>query len=178
MALGSSTKKDMVTALFDDRHDAEKAYSALLDAGIREDDLSIVMSDETRGRHYSDGGQRETEMGNKATEGAGVGGAVGGTIGGIAGAIAAAAAPVVFPGIGIVLSGPLAAALAGAGAGGLGGSIVGGLVGAGIPEERVKHYETGIREGSILLGASARTPADADTISDVFKRYGGKQIHR
>ena len=166
----------MITALFHERRDAERAYEELREQGISEDEISLVMSEETRDRHYGDG-QAETEMGNKATEGAGVGGALGGTLGGIAGAIAAAAAPVVFPGIGIVLSGPLAAALAGAGAGGLGGSLIGGLIGAGIPEERVKHYEEGIKGGGILLGVRADSEAEAARAEEVFERYHGQHVY-
>lgn len=166
----------IITALFHDRHEAEQAYDALVDSGIDRDDISVVMTKETRKSHYGEG-NRETEMGNKATEGAGIGGAVGGTAGGILGALAAAAAPVVFPGVGIVLSGPLAAALAGAGAGGLGGSLLGGLIGAGIPEERVKDYESGLKEGGILLGVHPRTEADVDRVESILKRYHGEHTH-
>lgn len=173
---GRKTDDFTITGLFRNRADAEHAYDALLDTGLSGEEMSVAMSKETRDQHYSDGA--ETEMGNKATEGAGVGGAVGGTIGGIVGAIAAAAAPVVFPGVGIVLSGPLAAALAGAGAGGLGGSLIGGLVGAGIPEERVKHYEKGIKEGGILVAAHPRTQADAERVMEIFNRYNAEQVHR
>lgn len=163
----------VVTALFTSREDADQAYNALLANGVRPDDVSVVMSKETRERHF-EGNARETELGNKATEGAGVGGAIGGTVGGILGALAAAAAPVVFPGIGIVLSGPLAAALAGAGAGGLGGSLIGGLIGAGIPEERVKEYESGIREGGILLAVHTHSEAEADRVEHLLHDYHGK----
>lgn len=166
-----------VTALFHDRADAERAYDELVAHGIREDDISVAMSKETRKHHYGDHEHTETKMGNKATEGAGVGGALGGTVGGIVGAIAAAAAPVVFPGIGLVLSGPLAAALAGAGAGGLGGSLIGGLVGAGIPEERVKHYKKGLEEGGILLGVHPHDAGDAREAAAILDRHHGKHVH-
>ncbi len=167
-----NTDKDrIVTAIFHDRHDADRAYSALLSSGVRADDISVVMSEDTRKNHYKD---KDTEMGNKAAEGAGVGGAVGGTIGGILGAIAAAAAPIVFPGVGIVLSGPLAAALAGAGAGGLGGSLLGGLIGAGIPEERVKHYEEGIKQGGVLIGVHTHSEAEEDRIESILSQHDGR----
>ncbi len=167
-----TTNDRIVTAVFHNRADADRAYDALTAHGIRSADISVVMSEDTRNTHFGDN-TPETEMGNKATEGAGVGGAVGGTVGGILGAIAAAAAPVVFPGVGIVLSGPIAAALAGAGAGGLGGSILGGLIGAGIPEERVKHYEDRIDRGGILLGVHARDAATEARIKDIFREHDG-----
>lgn len=166
----------VITALFHERADAERAYNALRDHGFSEDEISVAISKETRERFLSSG-HEETELGNKATEGAGVGGAVGGTAGGLIGALSAAAAPVVFPGIGLVLSGPLAAALAGAGAGGLGGSIIGGLIGAGIPEERVEHYERGLKEGGILIGVHPHNEEEARYANEVFRKYEGEHVH-
>lgn len=175
-------ERHVITALFQNRRDAEDAYSALIDLGIGRDEISIIMSEETRKRHYEDVGEgqrrEEAEMGSKAAEGAGVGAAVGGTAGGIAGAVAAAASPVVFPGIGIVLSGPLAAALAGAGAGGAAGTLLGGLTGAGIPEERAEQYERGLKEGGILIAAHPRTEGEADEIKDVFRRHNGERVYQ
>mgnify|MGYP003381339126 CR=1 FL=1 len=46
---------------------------------------------------------------------------------------------------GIVLAGPIAAGLAGAGAGGITGGLIGALIGSGIPEERAKVYESGVK---------------------------------
>lgn len=181
--MANTSKEDrVITALFHSREDAENAYEALTDRGFSDDQISIVMSEETHGRHYegeeTEGDKVKTEMGNKAAEGAGVGSAIGGTAGGIAGAIAAAAAPVVFPGVGIVLSGPLAAALTGAGAGGLTGGLIGGLVGAGIPEERAKHYKGGLEEGGILIGAHPRTEAQANEVEEVFRKYHGEHVYQ
>jgi hypothetical protein len=48
---------------------------------------------------------------------------------------------------GMIVAGPIAAALAGAGAGAVAGGAIGALVGAGIPEERVKEYESGLKDG-------------------------------
>ena len=173
----SKKKERVITALFHNRRDAERAYNELIDHGLSDEEVSVILSKETRDRYLS-GEYEETKMGNKATEGAGVGGAVGGTTGGIIGALTAAAAPVVFPGIGLVLSGPLAAALAGAGAGGLGGSLIGGLIGAGIPEERVEDYRSGLEEGGILIGVHPRNDADAEYAEKVFRKHDGEHVHR
>ena len=102
------------------------------------------MSDETRKRHFGDTADgRQTELGTKAAEGAGIGGAIGGSLGAIAAAIAAVGTTIALPGLGLVIAGPLAAAIAGAGAGAATGGIVGALIGWGIPEERVKQYDEG-----------------------------------
>ena len=137
------SSKPWVTGLFTDRDRAERGYQALTARGYDAKDINLVMSDDTRKKHFASGA--ETELGTKAAKGAGVGGAIGGTVGAIAAAIAAVGTSIAIPGLGLVVAGPLAAALAGAGAGGAAGGLVGALIGAGIPEERVKHYEQGSR---------------------------------
>ena len=117
-----------------------------------------MMTDDTRRRYYGPG-TPTTEVGNKALQGAGVGGGIGAVTGGVL-AVIAAAATVALPGVGLVVAGPIAAALAGPGAGAVAGGAVGALVGAGIPEERVKEYESGLKAGGILLGVDPRTPED------------------
>src|SRR6185369_8258439 len=82
-------KDRMVTGLFRDRNSAEQAYSSLTGRGYGKDDVSLVMSDATRKKYFSEKPARETELGTKAAEGAGVGGAIGGTVGAVLGAIAA-----------------------------------------------------------------------------------------
>ncbi len=167
----------LVTGLFRDRDSAERAYQAVSDRGYGKNDVNLVMSDETRKRHFSDGASTQTELGSKAAEGAGVGGAIGGTLGAIAAAVAAVGTSIAVPGLGLVIAGPLAAALAGAGAGGLTGGLVGALIGAGIPEERVKHYESGIKEGGILMGVKPRSKEDADYLAQTWKQHQGEHIY-
>jgi hypothetical protein len=150
-----------VTGLFSDRNSAERAYDKLASNGYGSEDINVLMSEETRKRHFSDKGTR-TELGSKAAEGAGIGGAIGGTVGAIAAALAALGTSLVIPGLGLVVAGPLAAGIAGAGAGAATGGLMGALVGWHIPEERVKHYEERLRNGDILLGFQPRTEADRE----------------
>lgn len=172
---GSSQQRRMVTGMFRDRDSAERAYNALPGRGYSERDINLAMSDETRRRHFADG---ETELGNKAAEGAGVGGAIGATIGAIGAAIAAVGTSLVIPGLGIVLAGPAAAAIAGAGAGGVTGGLIGALVGWGIPEERVKHYEEGIKQGAIVMGVTPRSDEDAEYIEREWRNNRGEHVYR
>lgn len=174
---GSTNQTGMVTGLFRDRTSAENAYRSVSERGYTDKEVNIAMSDETRNRYFS-GAAAETELGNKATEGAGVGGAIGGTIGAIAGAIAAVGTSIAIPGLGIVIAGPLAAALAGAGAGSITGGLVGALIGWGIPEERVKHYEQGIKEGGILMGVKPRNEEDAMHFENSWKSINGEHVYR
>ncbi len=170
----------MITAMFSDRDEAERAYQALEARGYSRNDVSVVMTDETRKTQFGSGsaGERETELGNKAAEGAGIGGAIGGTLGALGAAIAAIGSNLVLPGLGLVVAGPLAAALAGAGAGAATGGLLGALVGAGIPEERVKRYEAGLKQGGILIGVVPRSPQDAEYFEREWKRAGGEQVYQ
>ncbi len=168
----------MMTAMFRDRNSAEQAYNELRARGYDKDDINVVMSDEARKRHFAhDEKGNTTELGNKSLEGAGAGSAIGGTLGAIVGAIAAIGTSVAIPGLGLVVAGPLAAGLAGAGAGGLTGGLIGALVGAGIPEERAKVYESGIKEGNIVLGFNPRTPEDARYFEQHFQSNRGEHIY-
>ena len=168
----------LVTGLFPDRSSAEAAYERAHDRGYTRDDVNLLMSDETRKVHFShDATIIETELGSKAAEGAGIGGAIGGTIGAIAAAVAAIGTTLALPGLGLVIAGPLAAAVAGAGAGAASGGLIGALIGWSIPQERVKDYEEGIKQGGILMGLRARSPEDAVYFANEWQTVGGRHIY-
>ena len=167
----------MLTGLFNDRDSAERAYSSVRSRGYTDDDVNVMMSDQTRDSWFSDN-DGDTELGSKALEGAGAGSAIGGTLGAIIAGIAAIGTNVVLPGLGLVVAGPIAAALAGAGAGGLTGGLVGALIGSGIPEERAKLYDEGIRNGGMVMGVNPRTDEDAQYFEDEWRNYRGQHIYR
>jgi hypothetical protein len=167
----------MVTGLFRDRESAERAYGSLTERGYSQEDVNLVMSDDTRKKHFAVD-DRETELGNKALKGAGTGAAVGGAVGATLAAIAAIGTTLALPGLGLLVAGPIAAGLAGAGAGGATGGLIGGLIGAGIPEERVKDYEEGIKNGGIMMGVTPRTPEDAAYFEEDWKKNRGEQVYR
>jgi hypothetical protein len=175
--MNTSNDGRMVTGLFPDRDSAEAAYSSAAARGYTDKDVDVVMSDETRNRHFA-GTAADTELGNKAAEGAGVGGAIGGTIGAVAAAVAAIGTTLALPGLGLVVAGPLAAALAGGGAGAAGGGLIGALIGWNIPEERVKHYEEGVRKGGILMGLRARNEEDASHFEQSWRDARGEHVYR
>lgn len=172
-----ANERPLMTGLFPDRDSAELGYNSLAERGYSNNDVNLAMSDETRKRHFINAGT-ETELGNKAAEGAGVGGAIGGTIGAIAAAIAAVGTSIAIPGLGIVLAGPLAAAIAGAGAGAATGGLVGALVGWNMPQERVTRYEEGIKKGGILMGVRPRNDADAEYLQRSWTSGGAQDVYR
>ena len=169
--------RPILTGMFRDRESTEGAYKSLRDRGYTDDEINVMMSDETRDKYYSDGDTALDD--NKALEGLGTGSAIGGTLGAIIGGIAAIGTNVILPGLGLVVWGPIAAALAGAGAGGLTGGLVGALIGWGIPEERAQAYETGIREGGTVLGVNPRTDEDAEFFENEWRtNYRGEHVYR
>ncbi len=172
----SDASTGMTTAMFRDRESAERAYDSLHRRGYTKDDVNLLMSDDTRKRHFGDG-TADTDLGDKAMEGAGVGSAIGGTVGAVIAAIAAIGTSVALPGLGLVIAGPLAASLVGAGAGGLTGGLVGALVGSGIPEEHAAEYERGIKEGGIVMGVKHRNDDDRQYFQDEFRRNSAERVY-
>ncbi len=168
---------NLVTGIFYDKASADSAYSSLLNRGFSSSDINLIMSDDTRKRHFAHE-EVKTDIGNKAMEGAGTGSAIGGTLGAIAAAIAAIGSNLLIPGLGLVVAGPLAAGLAGAGAGGLTGGIIGALVGSGIPKERAVVYEKGINEGHIVIGVHAHSALEANEIENDLRAHNAHDIHR
>lgn len=171
------TDRGMLTGMFSDRESAENAYNTLQDRGYSKDDINLIMSDETRKKHFSSDVE-ETEIGTKAAEGAGKGSAIGGTVGAIVGVIAALGTSLVIPGLGLVIAGPIAAGLAGASAGGVTGGIIGALVGSGIPEARAKLYESGVKKGNIVVGVRPKNDEDADYVEKNWRDNRGQEIYR
>lgn len=165
------TKSKYLTGSFRDRESAERAYNRLRERGYTNDEINIIMSDDTRSKYFGKDrpGEVETEYGNKVMEGLGTGSAIGGAVGAAAGIIAAIGTSLVIPGLGLIIAGPIAAGLAGAGAGGITGGIVGALVGAGIPKEHAERYEKGIKEGDIVMGVKPKNDEDASFLEDEWR---------
>jgi len=166
--------RKMVTAMFRDRQQSNRAYQWLLTRGYSDNDINVLMSVKTRSEFSVEKGT--VDAGSRAAEGVATGGAIGTTVGAVAAAIAAIGTSIVLPGLGLVVAGPIAAALAGAGAGAVVGGAVGGLIGLGVPESNAKAYETVLADGGVVLGVVARTDDDIEVIKECFKDNGGENI--
>jgi hypothetical protein len=168
-----------VTALFDNADAAERAYRAARALGYEDADINVVISDETRDRLLSERGASHPNLSSNAAEsadkpakGADLGGPTGGTLGTIAPVVAAVGTAVLIPGL--VFAGPIAIALTAAGAVGLAGGLIGALKDWGIPQDRVRDYEAGVRHGAILLGVKARTDEEAQQLERQWQAEGGR----
>jgi len=153
---------NIVTATFKDRAASQTALDSLERVGIRGDQISLVMTDDTRRNHF------KLDEESKADEGAISGAALGG-IAGVLLSMLTTAGVMMIPGLNLVVAGPIVAALAGLGGGAVTGGIIGGLVGAGIPEHEAKIYEGEIRNGGVLIAVEALDDVQKDKIKTALK---------
>ncbi|MEZ0260894.1 MAG: hypothetical protein ACAH80_07780 [Alphaproteobacteria bacterium] len=153
---------DHVTATFESRGAAENALIALEQAGIREDQLSMIVTEESRGNKL------RVEEKTRADEGAAAGATFGGVTGAILGSVLAAGT-IAVPGLSLVVAGPLAAGLAGLGAGAASGGLIGALIGAGIPEHEAKLYHDEIKNGNILLAVDTDDSAEKNRVEELLR---------
>jgi len=164
----------MLAGMFRDRASAERAYASLTHRGYTKVDITLLMSDEARKRHF--GHHHDTELGSTAAEGAGIGAAVSGLGAVLTGPVAAGV--IALPGTGIIVMGPIAAALTSGAVSAAGGGLLGALIGAGIPEDHAKLYEVGICEGNIVMGVSPRNEGDTLYFEREWRNYRGDAIYR
>lgn len=167
------TGRHTVAGLFRDRSDAERAINDLRSMGFNAGDIGIAMRDRTAQ------GEMIEETGSHAAEGAVTGAVGGGLLGGLVGFLVGIGA-LAIPGIGpVVAGGALASAfglaggtaVAGAGIGAVSGGVVGALVGLGIPEEEARHFETGFREGGVIVTVKAGESRVTEALA-VLERNG------
>jgi hypothetical protein len=179
----SVNSQQIVTAMFRDFRAAERAYRAAVELGYKESDINVLMSEETRQR-YLDSASASTPLAKKAAEPAPeasksadkLGGPAGGTMGTVAPAIAAVGAALLIPGIGLAVAGPIAVALTAAGTVGVATGLIGALTNWGIPKERAEQYESGVRQGHIVIGINANSDEDARTLVQRWRAAGGEMI--
>jgi hypothetical protein len=175
-------RRQMVTGVFRNRVDAEKAFDYLYANGYRDSEINVLMSDSTRSTFYPNAADKDKHSaGTLATEGMGVGGAIGTAVGATLAAVAVTAGTIVMPGIGtaagLTIAGPIAAALAaGGGAGAVTGGLIGALVGAGMTEQNAEAYSEALKNGGVVIGVHPHSSDDANRIEKKFEELGGENV--
>jgi len=158
----------LVTAIFNSRSAAEQAVEELIKSGFAREDISLLMSETTRGREFA------VKKTSKVPEGAATGMTVGGVVGAVAAGLAAVGT-IAVPGLALVAAGPLVAALAGLGAGAAAGGLTGALIGLGIPEHEAKFYDKELEKGGILVGVYAHD--DKNKLArDILESAGAEKV--
>jgi hypothetical protein len=159
----------LVSGIFKTREGAERAIDDLVRAGFSRDDISLLMTDTTRGREFG------LDMATKTPEGVATGATVGGVLGGIAAGLVALGT-IAIPGLALLAAGPVVAVLAGIGAGATAGGLTGALIGMGLPEHEARFYNDEIRKGAMLVGVY--THSDRKDIAHKILDASGAEVVR
>lgn len=160
--------EQVTTAVFHTPQEAAGAVTRLEAAGIRDRDISVLMSD-----GYGDDFQVETS--SKLPEGAAIGAGAGGAVAALVAGFTAVGA-VATGGAGLLVAGPLVAALAGAGVGSAAGGVVGALVGYGISEHQAKLFAEKYDDGKVLVAVQTADGDVQDRVETILKDAGGEQV--
>jgi hypothetical protein len=149
---------------------AEQVVDALVAAGFRSNDVSVLAPDQRSTKELAT--EKNTKAPEGTTTGATAGGAIGGTLGLLAGIGALA-----IPGLGpFIAAGPIMGALAGMGAGAATGGLIGALVGMGIPEYEAKRYEGRVKDGGVLISVHCDDSEWVSRAKDVLTRKGAQDV--
>ena len=168
-------RDNLVSAVFDNRTDAERAVTELRNAGINDSNISIVAQDDSNNAVTTDGSGEEVakDVIGTAALGAGVGTLLG---------IAALAIPGVGP---LVAAGAIAsaaipgAALTGAAIGAAAGGITGLLKDHGVSDDDAAYYERSINDGGTFVSVEADgATIDRQTAQDILFNAGGHNSTR
>jgi hypothetical protein len=155
------------THLYDTPAEARQTVHALQQAGVPQNDISLVSNNAESSFDPAEGEMGAASGDHAETTGAGTGATIGTVLGGGAGLLAGIGA-LAIPGVGpVVAAGWLVAALTGAGVGAAGGGLLGTLVGSGVPEEHAHTYVEGVRRGGTLVSVRA-DEAMASTVENVL----------
>ncbi|HEV7302182.1 MAG TPA: YsnF/AvaK domain-containing protein [Tepidisphaeraceae bacterium] len=164
-----------IIGIFDEMASAERAVTALEQAGFNRDDISVIRNQNTTGSGTT-GTTGTHDEGMTTGEGAAVGAGTGAALGAGAGLLAGLAG-LFIPGIGTVLGvGPLAATIiGGAGIGAAAGGLSGALMASGVSEEDAAMYTESVKRGSTLVSIRAADDR-ADEAADLLGSYGAVDI--
>jgi hypothetical protein len=181
---GAAATYNVVSAVFDDAGDAQRAVDWLRGRGVPDSAISLVAR---RGEDYAAAGGHDlahdedeaadhaADAGKGALAGAGIGAAVGALFG-----LAAFAIPGAGP---FITAGALANALGYAGGAAVSGAVVGGTAGAlsgaltnwGVNEAEAHYYAGEVERGGTYVGVNVNQAAiGRDEILEAFRRYNGR----
>jgi len=156
-----------VAGIFDNKMVADKAVAELLDAGFTKDNISLIMSEETKKKFFRSTDDEANRTAKGATAGAAMGVALGALIAGLT-----AAGTIVTSGGALLLTGPMVAILSGAGAGGVAGGLVGALVRAGFAADEAGRFEEEIKRGKAVVVVHAESEEKASRAKVALQHSG------
>lgn len=169
--------RQIVSAVFDNRAEAERAISELRSAGVTDRAISLVAHNDHHGSTV-EGGHHDHD-GDKTRTGIGLGLGAGALLG---------FGSLLIPGVGpFIAAGALAETLgvtggaiaAGAAIGGATGGLAGALKEHGVTDEDSAYYESRINEGGVFVSVdTAGTGIDDDVVRNILHSSGGHSASR
>ena len=145
---------------------ASSIVNQLKGAGFAENDISVLLRDNTGNRRFA-----HMEH-NKALEGAAVGGGSGIVLGGALGCLMALGI-LAIPGVGpLIAAGPMIAALAGAGVGAVAGGLTGSIIGMKMPAFEAIQYQGEMGGGNVLISVLTSDATERDRVRAIFDNAG------
>ena len=159
----SSNSVGTVSGVFFTKKDADNAYHNLIRMGHTEDDISVLMSDETLSKNqvYTDEPADESALSRAANA--------------FTGFIISITSMISLPGIGIAISNTLQKKMpADVVSHETGKQDV--MRGSGIPEQHFDSYDSGMREGGIIISVDPRNNDERKSIVNNFRLNNGTDI--
>jgi len=173
-----------IYASFNDTAMARDAVGALLDHGVKTEDITLILPvnedrdlDAETDRAEETVAKAETGITTTTQDDAAVGATKGAFFGFGIGSVAALAS-ILIPGVGLIVGGgALATALIGAAGATVAGAAAGGVVGylkdQGVPEEESQRFSNVYEQGGAILNVSAPSgDIDGASIETILNKYG------
>ncbi len=168
MSALSKTQRPVRAAVFATLPRAQTAVDHLRSAGFRDDEITVICSDETKEQHFREL-EHQQPAGANTPAAATVGGMVGATLFGLA----TVGAGIATGGIPLIVAG---------GWGVLTGGVLGGFVGAmltrGIEKEAANFYDQAVVRGMILVAVETAT-SEAHRLQEaerIFELSGAEPV--
>lgn len=134
--------------IFDSIDDARRAVRQLLDAGFSKEQITVICSDDTKERYFS-----EFEHQHSAGTYTPTAAIAGGTIGALLGGLTVVASAIATGSLALWAAGPITAW-----AGGVAGGLVGAMMTRGVEKELANFYQQAVVAGQILVAAEIHDP--------------------
>src|SRR3954452_21492213 len=150
---------EVEVGIFDTVDAARRAVHELHRAGFSNDHITVVCSDETKERYFSE--FEHQDPAGTYTPGATIAGA---TIGALLGGLTVVASAIATGGLALWAAGPITAW-----AGGVAGGLVGAMMTRGVEKELANFYQQAVVSGQILVAAEAHAANSSQMLAKAEK---------
>ncbi|HEX4412871.1 MAG TPA: hypothetical protein VH107_04530 [Lacipirellulaceae bacterium] len=155
----SLQSRPLEVGVFNSIDAARKAVHDLLTTGFSTKDITVLCSDETKERYFSE--FEHQEPAGTFTPTASI---AGGTIGAIVGGLAVVGSAIATGSVALWAAGPISAW-----AGGVAGGLVGAMMTRGVEKELANFYQQAVMDGQILVAAEDHSGGSAKHLAQAAR---------